>query len=134
MTTTSKHLANIVEGLLQWAISLRTWAERNGLKLAANHARLVEAELRILTRMAPQLPPNTVKEKIRLLHMELNWLQDEIQLTPHHPQLLDLSYTSPLQDVAHRKKKGSQPTQNARILINNYDNTGVGGVVRPAGI
>ncbi len=81
MATLKGRLAGIVEELLEWAARLRARVEKEGLKPAAEHARLVEAELRLLARKTRIMPPEVVEEKLRLILLELSWLEDEILAT-----------------------------------------------------
>lgn len=72
-------LAGTVEALEEWASKIREAAERSGLSLIARHASLVEEEAKTLRRISNQIPSREIKRRVRMLHAELNWIENEMR-------------------------------------------------------
>jgi len=86
LATLRSHLTGALEDLTEWAARLKAMADRDGFTVVASHARLIEAELKLLARAIGHIPLETVEEKIRLLHMELTWLQNDLHALHKHSQ------------------------------------------------
>ncbi len=74
------YLDDVINHLLGLTASLRDKAEEMDLKLQIQHLELIERELKLLSRNVALVSQDTIKERLRFLFLELNWLESEI----HH--------------------------------------------------
>lgn len=73
-----RNIGDVLARLERRAAELKARAEAVGAWAAARHAALLEYEIRALRKVLHRLPPEIAEEKVRLLQVELDWIEREL--------------------------------------------------------